>query len=824
MAQRLRVLYLVGLVVNPIFIGLDYLAYRDQLSSLLVLRLILEVGLFVGYVSLHLQLRLLSPHVLVALWVLIPNLCITHMILLLGNFNTTYYNGLILVALTAAVIVPVAWRSHLVAQIGTLLYFYAALFISQTPIKNVGFLIESMFFLFFTCVALQISLMIYERLQEAEFMARKELETSNHKLLELDRLKSDFFANISHELRTPLTLSLGAYKTLQKMVAPTECQEVVAAGLRNTTRLLYLIDELLDLAKFDSGRATVHKRPMDLAQLARDVAAHFETGPQRRVHFTGLSNPVRIQGDQRQLKKVLSNLLSNAFKFSDRDKGEVWITVEHGEGTAQVQVKDNGIGIPREHVARIFDRFTQVESSVTRRYEGTGIGLALVKEIVTLHGGTISVDSEMGVGSTFCVVLPVGDIDGLDTVCLEEGELNLPPLEEPGLAGQPQPHHTEPALSDERPVVLVADDNPDMRAYLERLLSRQYRLATARDGREALQTAKALHPDVIVTDVMMPDLSGYDLLTSIRQDAALQSTPIIFLTARAGVEARVESLEAGVDDYVCKPFTEEELFARIKNQLRLHAQERALTALNGKLRELDERKSQFVSVVAHELRTPMSAIGGFADNMLDGLGGMLTEKHRHYVQRIKANVDRITRMVNELLDLAKIEMGNVELRFEAIAVREFVMTLAEGFQGMAHERGLTLRVSEAAASLRVCGDVDKLTQIMSNLVHNAMKFTPSGGEVGVDVQQRDDGFVQICVADTGCGIEISQLPKVFDRFYREGSVSREGRGAGLGLAIVKHLVELHHGQIWVESIPEKGSRFFFTLPGVGSAVEPHSAA
>jgi signal transduction histidine kinase len=357
---------------------------------------------------------------------------------------------------------------------------------------------------------------------------------------------------------------------------------------------------------------------------------------------------------------------------------------------------------------------------------------------------------------------------------------------------------------------LVVDDNPDMRDYLGRLLGLDYRVEMAKDGSQGLQLAKSLRPDLILTDVMMPEMSGYDLLAAVRQEESLRTTPIIFLTARTGVEARVESLESGADDYLCKPFSEGELIARIKNQLRLRTQERALEALNAKLRELNERKSEFVSIVAHELRTPMSAIGGFTDNMLDGLGGILSEKHHHYVQRIKANVERIIRMTNELLDLARIETGAVELHFEAIVLREFIRNVLDGLQNIARERGLALR-DDISDSLQVHADSDKLTQIVTNLVHNAMKFTPAGGEVRVEAEAQGDGFVQICVADTGCGIEPSQLHKIFDRFHREGSLSLEGRGCGLGLAIVKHLVELQQGQIWVESTPKEGSRFFFTL-------------
>lgn len=832
-AERLRVLYYLGLIANPVFIAADLLLHRESLSSLLAIRAVLELGLLVCFVGMLRKLPLLKPNTLLILWVLIGNVCISQMTVVLGGFTSQYHNGVKLVLLAAAVIVPVSWPSHLASQLGSLVYYFGVNLLRPMTDADLNAAIGSTFFLIWTCVALLFSVYLYEGLQRAEYYARvserrtrQELEASNKKLLELDRLKSEFFANVSHELRTPLTLSLGGYKTLQKAPLPSECQEVVASGLRNTTRLLYLINELLDLAKFDSGRAALRKRPMDLAQLVREVAANFETDPRRRVHLTGGDEPMVIEADQRPLRKVLYNLLSNAFKFSDPTRGEVWIALNRNDGMVQVEVRDNGIGIPRTHLERIFDRFTQVEGSATRRYEGTGIGLALVKEIVSLHRGTVTAESEVGRGSTFRVVLPVGRVDSQDRPYREEEDAEQLASSEQAFETDGEAGPVETALPGDSPLLLVAEDNADMRAYLVRLLGKHYRVELARDGAEGVRKAKEFHPALILTDVMMPGMSGYELLKAVRREAAIQAVPVIFLTARAGAEARVESLEAGADDYLCKPFNEDELLARIKNQLRLHAQERTLEtqavelrrvnseleSLNEKLRDLDQRKSEFVSIVSHELRTPMSAIGGFVENMLEGLGGSLTEKQRYYLQRMKVNVDRLTRMVNELLDLARIEAGTTELHIEPIRIQEFVNTLIEGLQPMVREKSLALRASHAPEFTRVHGDRDKLTQIFTNLIHNAMKFTPAGGEVRVEVQPGGDGFVQVCVADTGCGIQASEIDKVFKRFYRGGSVSPEGRGAGLGLAIVKHLVELQRGRIWVESRPGEGSRFFFTLP------------
>jgi signal transduction histidine kinase/class 3 adenylate cyclase len=419
---------------------------------------------------------------------------------------------------------------------------------------------------------------VRERTDELERLNRV-LRSANEQLHELDRLKSEFFANVSHEFRTPLTLTLGAFRTLLKAPLPAQSKELIETGLRNTSRLLFLINEFLDLAKFDSGSMQLRKQCIDLAALVRAVAANFESAEGRRIHFQGASAPVPIEADLGQMKKVLYNLLSNAFKFSDPDKGEVWIRLASAEDRVELVVEDNGIGIPDDQLGRIFERFVQVERRATRRHEGTGIGLALVREIVTLHGGTIKVESQLDRGSTFIISLPRGEASEGAILPGEEEDAIVLPIS----SGEPpdQASQASDALkaAGERPLVLVVDDNADMRGYLARLLSGQYRIALARDGLEGMEQAKTFRPELILSDLMMPRMSGQDLLKAVRKDEALRATPVVFLTARTGAEARVESLEAGADDYIAKPFDENEILARVGNLIRARAQERRIAEL-----------------------------------------------------------------------------------------------------------------------------------------------------------------------------------------------------------------------------------------------------
>lgn len=611
--ERLRLLYYLGLIANPVFIAADLLLHREHLDSLILIRSILELGLLSCFFLLR-RTSLLKPTTLVVLWVVIGNFCVAHMTVVLGGFTSTYYSGLNLVFLAAAVIVPISWPTHLIAQVACLAYYYAVNFLHGTTPEGLNAAIENSFFLVWTCVALLFSVSLYERLQRAEFQARqsegkarRDLETSNQKLLDLDRLKSEFFANISHELRTPLTLTLGAFKTLLKLSPGVEHESLLQTGLRNTSRLLFMINELLDLAKLDSGLTQLRKRRVDLAVLIQNVAANFESSQKSRVHTKGLSQPVIVEIDPRQMKKVFYNLFSNAFKFSDPDEGQIWIRVHVIQGVVELDIEDNGIGIPPTQLQRIFERFTQVEGSASRRYEGSGIGLALAKEIVTLHGGTISVESEMGRGSTFTLKLPCGQVSNEDILEMDDDEATVLPL-----ASQTQDEEATADIgflqaTDNLPLVLVVDDNADMRRYLNRLLRTKFRIVLAKDGIEALEQARSLRPALILTDGMMPRMSGYDLLKVLRSEESLRSIPVIFLTARAGTVAHVESLEAGADDYIAKPFDENELLARVGNLIRTRAQERDLRELQ------KEKMAQFLPPHVADM-----IVSGDRDEFLNG--------------------------------------------------------------------------------------------------------------------------------------------------------------------------------------------------------------
>ena len=411
----------------------------------------------------------------------------------------------------------------------------------------------------------------------ANARAYEEAERRAEALAELDRAKTAFFSNVSHEFRTPLTLLLGpledALADVDEPLGDRQRERLMLAQ-RNSRRLLRLVNTLLDFTRLESGRAEATFEPTDLAALTADLASGFRSAAERAglrliIDCAPLPEPVYVDRDM--WEKVVLNLLSNALKFTLA--GEIGVELRASAGEARLEVRDTGVGIPAEELPRIFDRFHRVRETHGRSQEGTGIGLALVRELVAVHGGRLEVSSTPGQGAMFSVTLPLGAghlpaehvrRDGgagsqnrMTVLYAEEAARWLPPEALP--------------VPDRRPGVriVLADDNADMRDYVLRLLGEGWRVDAVADGERALETVMREPPDLLIADVMMPGLDGFALLQAVRSSERTRTLPVILLSARAGEEARVEGLRAGADDYLVKPFSGRELLARVESMLAL---------------------------------------------------------------------------------------------------------------------------------------------------------------------------------------------------------------------------------------------------------------
>jgi len=780
-------------------------------------------------------------------------------------------------------------------------------------------------------------------------------------LAEIDRAKTVFFSNVSHEFRTPLTLLLGPLEEALRKPAEGLNGEALDSAHRNALRLLKLVNTLLDFSRIEEGRAHAHYAPTDLGAATRELASVFRSAMERaglRYSVTCEALPAPVFVDQAMWEKIVLNLLSNALKYTF--EGEIHIDLRSRGNAAELVVADTGTGIPPEALPQLFNRFYRVPGANGRTHEGSGIGLSLVRELVKLHGGSIEIESTLGRGSAFRVRIPFGAVhlpaaqvvpdsdqrtivSGAqafveeaqrwlpDSANLEQGETVL------ALARSEPPSATSGPLN--KPTVLLVDDNRDMREYVTRLLQSRFAVVCAQDGQYALDLLDdGVRPDLVLSDVMMPRLDGFGLLKALRARPITESTPVIFLSARAGEEARLEGFDGGADDYLIKPFSARELITRIDTHIRLSRLRRAASehikmgeerlriaideagmgswdldlrthelrwsrshytllglvpddssfatyemwrsrvhpadlagveaaltqsrdthslysqeyriiradtgavrwlrvlgrflydesgaalrnvgvffddtdrkAAEIALREADQRKDIFLATLAHELRNPLAPIRNAAQ-MLGSptLGPEQLQWARSVIQR---QVKHMALLLDDLLDVARITQGKLDLKRQRITLDSVVDSAVEAVRPLIDSKSHLFTVTLPSKPVALDADPLRLSQVIGNLLTNAAKYTDAGGRITLS-GQIEEGTLSLSIKDSGIGIPRESLSGIFEMFYQiEGAGTRSEGGLGIGLALVNGLVQLHGGTVEAKSEGlGRGSEFVVNLP------------
>jgi response regulator RpfG family c-di-GMP phosphodiesterase/signal transduction histidine kinase len=562
---------------------------------------------------------------------------IAAMIYLLGGFASAYVQGLYIIIIGSFIALPLSFRDTIFVMLGTWASYIVPSLINLGGGKT-GWrdIVTNLYFLTSILVIGGIGAYFMDKLRRRELRGRMQLEEttsrlqeSNVKLKSLDELKTQFFANVNHELRTPLTLMLAPLKTLLEgkmgRLSPT-FRDTFETMQRNGYKLLKLINNLLDLNKFEEGKMRLKVKPVNLVEFIPPLLQAFKPmadQKQIRLYYQHPPHPVTLILDPDQFEKVIFNLLSNALKFTNKG-GKITVYVEDKDHTATMTVEDTGIGIPANMLESIFDRFSQVDGSKSRLHEGTGIGLALAREIVLVHKGRIHAESELGKGSRFVVDLLKGE-DHLEEEILDRRTEDLPvglkrrtsDTEEPRVqdivtdyrrlqlvdlekvdigSGQIEEAKIHDAL------ILCIDDNPEVLKLMKMLLADEFDLELMTSAEQGLRFVREKNPDLVLCDVMMPGMDGHAFSRAVKAEESLKHIPIILVTARSGAEMLNEGIQAGADDYISKPFDSTELKARIRALLRLRQVEAELALVNRNLKMrtsdlVEQQRSLFLSTV-----------------------------------------------------------------------------------------------------------------------------------------------------------------------------------------------------------------------------------
>jgi signal transduction histidine kinase len=656
-------------------------------------------------------------------------------------------------------------------------------------------------------------------------------------LAEIDRAKTAFFSNVSHEFRTPLTLMLGPLEDVLRhpdgLSEPN--RERLELAHRNATRQLKLVNTLLDFSRIEAGRTEAAFEATDLSAYTAEIASVFRStvenaGMELVVDCPPLAEPVYV--DREMWEKVVLNLVSNAFKFTF--EGGITVSMRRAGDAVELAVRDTGTGIPEQELPRLFERFHRVKDARGRSYEGSGIGLALVQELVKLHGGRVRVESEVARGSTFVVTIPLGTahlppdrINAVRTVPSTglRGDIYAADASRWSAVGDTQDDDALALTAGEGSGrILLADDNADMRDYVRRLLvQRGYEVEAVADGQAAYAAARARPPDLVLTDVMMPGLDGFGMIHAFRADDALKTIPVILLSARAGEEARVEGLQTGADDYLVKPFSARELLARVEGSIKLQRVRReasaALAESQDRLRQAAKMEAigRLAGGLAHDFNNQLYALSGFANFVAQEPD--LSASARHDLLEIQKAADRMAGLTRQLLAFSRQQV----LQPETLDLNDAVRESASMLQRLLGP-SIPIELDLAASPVWLKVDRSQLLQVLMNLAINARDAMPQGGELLLKTAIRDQDtqsyspisgtrveagrYGQLTVADSGTGIAARDLPHIFEPFFTTKDV---GQGTGLGLATVLGIITQSHGHVWAET-GKHGATFTVLLP------------
>ena len=822
-----------------------------------------------------------------------PMLSIAWMIYDRDGAQSTYYAGLNLVMLGTAIIL----RWTLMESIGifllTVVIYMIAAQNSRDPVENWAVYFNNIYFLCVTGIIVAAGTWYYNRIRLSEFELRHRLdenraqlevanarlgdsikqvevsnamlEENNQKLREMDEVKSRFFANVSHELRTPLTLLIAPVERLMSagdQMDPADTKDMVATMHANSMRLLKLINDLLDLVRLESGQIQLKNRPVAVEEFVNGLAnAVRGVAKDKRIHLNTFCTPGigSIMADADKLERICLNLLFNALKFTP-SAGTVEFNAVREDEWLVLEVRDSGVGIAADQLPHIFNRFWQADTSSKRKYQGMGIGLALVKELAEAHGGSVEATSEIGKGTLMSVKLPYQKVIDLPSEDEADPLNDTAPDPTPGdeltesqewiselyrraerfpaitsLQATIRPMESHVMRKGAKPKLLIADDEPDMLRFLRSQLAVNFEVIEAVDGHQAVEKAAQYLPDIILSDMMMPEKDGLQVCRELRQRASTRLIPVVLLTARADEKTKLDCLQAGANDFVAKPFSLTEVSVRLKNLVDGHIYQRELQVqkqrLEAALEQVKETEAMLVrneklaslgrlsAGLIHEINNPLNyAKQGLY--VLRSTEEQLPESERaefkDTLKDIEEGVDRVARIIADLRSFTR-STNEID---HAFMLKPAVETTLRFFS---HElkSGVDTEV-DIPDGMELRGDRNQLVQVFINLIQNAIdamrsKTYPDDVKPLLRISAtQTEHELQLKLRDNGPGIPDDVMQKIFDPFFTTKDV---GAGMGLGLSICYQIVAEHGGRILVNTQLNEFCEFVLEFPPVASIVD-----
>ncbi|MGH4139510.1 ATP-binding protein [Clostridium sp.] len=685
------------------------------------------------------------------------------------------------------------------------------------------------------------------------------VENISAKLKSLNNLKDDFLAVTSHELKTPLNGIIGLTEGIVNNKGGSldlELREDLFLINSSAKRLSNLVNDMRTFSKLKNNEIILHRKPVNISNMVEMVMKFSRKSlNNKNIIFINKidKNAPYVFGDQDRIQQILYNLLGNAIKFTH--EGTITLSYVIKNSFLEISVTDTGIGIPQHKFHKIFDRYEQVDG-IPEKYGGTGVGLYVTKELIQIQGGTIVVSSVIGKGSKFIFTVPLCTDEDMERNTQESNydEKGGEGVDEyskhlelkPNLVsiypeyGAKLNNENMNSNSKDKYNILIVDDEYVNRKVLKNYLSKDtFKVLEASSGTEALRLVEENENfDLVILDMMMPDIMGYKVCEIIRKKQSIFELPVLIMTADNNLEHLVISFECGANDYLRKPFNMHELLCRINTLITLkHSVEEALLLVNElgiaqnqvkdlsiksaesskqveKLLAYDKVKTEFFANLSHELRTPLNVICSTIQLLksLDGSRVLGEERIKYYINIMNQNSLRLLRLINNIIDTTKIESHYISLQLKNGDIVYVVEEISQSVAEYIKNHGISLIFDTDVEEKTIAFDEEKVERIMLNLLSNAVKFTEKNGTIFVNVYDKGD-FVEIHVKDTGIGIPKDKLKFIFERFAQiDKSTSRQNEGSGIGLALVKSLVEMHGGQIHANSIEGEGSEFIITLP------------